>query len=495
MATPYLCANDAEEDRFAPWMHQALRQTPSWLVSMVFHMVLVLTLALMPMSLRGDDGAGAIHAYQEPPQELEELEPLEDEPLEELDLLQEIVSIDSTIADEEPDFSPANDLEAAGLFVEPGEIGPDKVPPGEFKIGKHDGTGTGRGDGGIGGPKGPRVRNIEQPEVLAALKWLTAHQLPNGAWSFAHHLCPTCNGQCRNPGNHKDALHGATAIAILPFLGAAQTHKRGQFKETVGAGLYFLSGAIKLDPMKGGSLHEAGGRMYSHGLASIALCEAYAMTNDRALHNPSQAAINYICYAQDPIGGGWRYEPRQRGDTSVVGWQIMALKSGHMAYLRVPPITIKKSYAFLDSVQANSGANYGYTGPGEGAATTAIGLLCRMYLGWKKDNPALERGVEFLSERGFSRTNMYYNYYATQVMRHYGGEQWDKWNREIRDWLLAMQAKGKGHEAGSWYVGGGHGQTGGRLYCTAMATMILEVYYRYLPIYGDEAVDEEFVIE
>lgn len=64
--------------------------------------------------------------------------------------------------------------------------------------------------------------------------------------------------------------------------------------------------------------------MYSHGIASIVLCEAYAMTHDKGLYTPAQQAINFICYAQDPIGGGWRYSPRQKGDTSVVGWQIMA---------------------------------------------------------------------------------------------------------------------------------------------------------------------------
>ena len=153
------------------------------------------------------------------------------------------------------------------------------------------------------------------------------------------------------------------------------------------------------------------------------------MTRDETLRPPAQQSIDFICYAQDTVGGGWRYQPRTPGDTSVVGWQIMALKSGHMAYLRVPSITVRRAYDFLDSVEADSGAQYGYTSPAEGrAATTAIGLLCRMYLGWKQDEPALIRGVQWLGNRGPSTTDMYYNYYATQVMRHYGGEYWEQWN-------------------------------------------------------------------
>ena len=55
------------------------------------------------------------------------------------------------------------------------------------------------------------------------------------------------------------------------------------------------------------------------------------MTHDRNLLVPARAALNFICYAQDPNGGGWRYQPREKGDTSMLGWQLMALKSGHMA--------------------------------------------------------------------------------------------------------------------------------------------------------------------
>jgi hypothetical protein len=279
-------------------------------------------------------------------------------------------------------------------------------------------------------------------------------------------------------------------MALLPFLGAGQTHQEGQYKETVGRGLAFLVQQMKLGNGMG-DLSDSGGRLYSHGLAAITLCEAYAMTTDQALMQPAQLALNFIVYAQDPIGGGWRYIPQQAGDTSVLGWQLMACKSGHMAYLRVPRKTFQGSSKFLDFVQEQDGALYGYTVPGAGPATTAVGLLCRMYLGWKHDEPALKAGVEYLHQWG-PTDDMYYNYYATQVMRHYGGQYWESWNSKMRDRLVAAQDQ-KEHAKGSWYFPNtAHGDQGGRLYCTSMATMILEVYYRHLPIYGKQAAEEEF---
>ena len=235
--------------------------------------------------------------------------------------------------------------------------------------------------------------------------------------------------------------------------------------------------------------------MYSHGLATICLTEAFAMTKDKKLQKPAQFALDFIMGAQDPQGGGWRYQPKQAGDTSVVGWQMMALKSGYMGYLKVNPATAQNAMKFLDSTQQNY--TYGYTGPGDGPATTAIALLCRMYYGWKRDNPSLSNGVQHVSNMGPSKENMYYNYYATQVMRHYGGDMWKKWNGVMRDQLTNTQIRDENsHQLGSWTPSGkAFSDNGGRLYETAMSIMTLEVYYRHSPIYQTQSVDGPLPLE
>jgi hypothetical protein len=333
-----------------------------------------------------------------------------------------------------------------------------------------------RGEGGT--PQSERA-------VEWGLRWLMAHQREDGSWDFDHNKS-TCRGQCRNPGTEASTT-AATAIALLPFLGAGYTHVEGEYQDVVKQGLYHLVRRARLTP-HGNDLQE--GTMYAQGLSAIALCEAYAMTQDAALKDLAQGSLRFIVYAQDLKGGGWRYAPGQPGDTTVTGWQLMALKSGQMARLEVPTPTLYLVQRFLDSVQSEGGARYGYMTPQPRDTTTAIGLLCRMYTGWQPDHPGLQKGVAYLSQWGPSEDNMYFNYYATQVLHHWGGSDWEKWNRKLRDHLIATQATNS-HEAGSWYFSGGQGQVGGRLYNTALAVMTLEVYYRYMPLYRQQAVGGE----
>ncbi len=371
-----------------------------------------------------------------------------------------------------PDLAPQVNLASAIGPIDP------ELPKinGDTKIGgagaPNAGEGLGLGSGGDGGAFGLRLSaggraagvkagggtRESEYAVELALRWLAEHQNYDGSWLFDHTHNPKCHGACGNAGFTPGKI-AATAMALLPFLGTGQTHLEGQYKRTVEQGLRFLVRSMRIQG-KLGSLWEPGGQMYGHGLASIVLCEAYGMTHDHFLEEPAQKAINFIAEAQDQRGGGWRYRPREPGDTSVVGWQLMALKSAEMAYLHVPHDTMHKAGYFLDSVQSEGGATYGYQDRDRRRpATTAIGLLCRMYLGWDHDNEALQRGVQILDVLGPSTAstrmsnNMYYNYYATQVMHHYGGSMWKRWNEVMRDYLVHSQAMG-GHERGSWYLEG-----------------------------------------
>lgn len=338
--------------------------------------------------------------------------------------------------------------------------------------------------------------------VERALGWIADHQADDGGWSFAHHQI--CNGQCDHPGRFTRARNGATAMGLLPFLGAGYTHQQGEYSDTVDDGLQYLVTHIErpnprsINHASYGSWFEPEGTMYSHALATIAMCEAYAMTGDSTLRAPAQAGLDFLVQAQSKADGGWRYSPGAAGDTSAVGWALMALKSGKIAGLEVPQTTFDRSSSFLNRVSSNRGSTYGYVSPNQNPhglyATSSIGLLCRMYQGWPKQRPGISKGVLSLTKMGPRLDNFYYCYYATQVMHHHGGEPWEQWNARMRDPLIERQFK-VGHARGSWTPNGMPemgGMMGGRLYATSLATMILEVYYRHMPLYTEQALEDDF---
>ena len=119
---------------------------------------------------------------------------------------------------------------------------------------------------------------------------------------------------------------------------------------------------------------------------------------------------------------------------------------------------------------------------------TAAGLLCRMYLDFDDNKGKLSAGIRFLDEHGPEPEGMYYNYYATQVMHHWGGPEWDRWNNVMREFLIRTQVL-EGHATGSWDVADRHGYAGGRLYMTSLALLTLEVYYRHLPLYQKDRIE------
>ena len=322
--------------------------------------------------------------------------------------------------------------------------------------------------------------------VARGLRWITLHQHPNGSWPLdAFDEAPDCNGQCWDTGRIQTGP-GGTALALQALLGAGQTHTHGIYRDAVAGGLQYLVDIQKENrDLRGDTGANAG--MYVQALGTIALADALAMSGDRRLVAPAQNAVDFITASQHDAGG-WRYRPGRPGDTSVIAWQLMAMHSGKAAGLEVSDLSLIGAGFYLDSAQVDQdGAFYSYQ-PGRhfSKVMTAEGLLSRMYLGWQSQNQGLRRGVLRLAEDfppTRSEPNIYYWYYATQVMHHWGGPAWTQWNQQMRNLLVASQST-QGHEAGSWWFQQTpHGRPGGRLYVTALACCTLEVYYRHAPLF------------
>ncbi|MCA9155635.1 MAG: hypothetical protein KDA38_12640, partial [Planctomycetales bacterium] len=357
------------------------------------------------------------------------------------------------------------------------------------------------GDGSGGGRGRPDPATEEAIEL--GLVFLARYQTPDGSWSL----------QSFNEDVALTSDAAATALALLAFQGAGYNHREFKYADVVRRGVDYLvknqaengSLFVPLDDDSNNSVW-----LYSHAIAALALSEAYGMTQDPELREPAQRALDFIIRSQHESRGGWRYSPNYGSDTSVTGWMMMALKSGELAGLDVPDETYQRIDHWLDLAQASKNEphlfRYNPYAPdtptqrhGRYASNTmtSVGLLMRLYLGWRRDEGRMQQGADYLLQNlptlGTSRDpqrDTYYWYYGTQVMFHMGGKYWESWNQALHPLLSETQIQ-QGAMAGSWEPRGPipdrWAPHAGRLYVTTMNLLSLEVYYRHLPLYDDTA--------
>ncbi len=449
---------------------EMLRDSPPWLVSALVHMLAMIIFGLTMMQVNRSADLLLDAGYTD-----DIGDPLKDD----LDLEQQTFEVDDTVltAQDVPIVEdPLATPEISDIMPNPispvGTVTPTTV--GIAFTGREPGMKEAllQASGGTGKTEGA---------VAMALRWLANQQNRNGLWSL------------RGPydgGSGTENVEAATAMALLAFQGAGHTpigDSQDPYNRVVRKGWQALLQRMEED---GRFFHDvpSSHKLYTQAQCTIALCELYAMTGEKEYYDAAQKAVDYCVSIQSPQGG-WRYEPDPSSgdsDMSVTGWFVMALQSARMAGIEVPSHVFERIEAFLDSVAREEGSRYAYRATdGATLPLTAEGLLCRQYLGWSRDDPRLNKGVEYLVENlpAWDKRNVYYWYYATQVLHHMEGKPWREWNEVMRKLLPEHQVK-RGRERGSWEpMGDRWGDSGGRLYVTCLSTYVLEVYYRHLPLY------------
>lgn len=328
--------------------------------------------------------------------------------------------------------------------------------------------------------------------VQAALRWLANNQSPDGRWNAKAHGAgreANISGRDRQ-GAGGSADNAMTGLALLAMLAGGHTHLDGPYQKNVGRGIDYLVESQADDGNLGGraATFEF---MYCHAMATCALSEAFGMTRDERLRAPVLRAIGYTVRAQDSIGGGWRYRPGDAGDTSQLGWQLMALKSAELAGVPISNTTRQGVARYLQSVASGKHGGRASYRPGESPsrAMSAEAIYCWQLLGLPRQHPAENEAVEYLLDEmpGEGDYNLYYWYYATLCMYQLQDARWQQWNHALQTVLIRRQVRQKGPLAGSWDPNGLWDSYGGRVYSTALATLSLEVYYRFLPLYTNVA--------
>ena len=331
--------------------------------------------------------------------------------------------------------------------------------------------------------------------VIAAFHmWLYRHQKEDGSWDSDGFNKRCHRGVCDGAGmSEYDVM--VTSLSTLSFLGHGNTHRIGRFRKCVKKALRWLI----IQQEDDGSIGRNSGRfwMLNHTTATMALCEAYAMTQDIWLREACEKAVGFLLHAKN-AGSGWGFEPKDSSPNSLItGWATLALKSAKSGGISIPQTVFSDIVAFFDSVTDLRGRTY-FSRRGEAAPDllcnaddydslpewTAISALCRIFCGQSRNHPKVKRAINILLrhlplwDNQKRKVNFHYWYFGTYLFFQYGGTPWKRWNRAVKDVLLKNQRR-MGCPDGSWDPVGKWGKFYGRVGTTALGTLTLEIYYRY----------------
>ena len=316
--------------------------------------------------------------------------------------------------------------------------------------------------------------------VHRALEWLSREQRFDGAWQ----------------ASEQDYAIGVTGLSILAFLGAGHGFSSEMFGSTVRRGAQFLLEAQDSE----GCVGDRGVKyMYGHLLATAALAEASGMGAPGKVRKAAQKAVDFLVASQNP-GKGWRYSKRcGDNDTSVTGWAVMALRSAERVGLTFPKSAYAGALAWFDEASSEAGRT-GYVSkngrhsliPGRGEeydfheSLTALAVLGRFLIQKDRKDHRLAFGLQMLAmdlpTDGRLTVDFYYWHVGTLAMFEAGGadgKRWTTWNGAVQSVLLGSQVTA-GDFAGSWAPIDRWTFDGGRVAATALNTLTLETYYRYV---------------
>ncbi len=358
--------------------------------------------------------------------------------------------------------------------------------------------------------------------VEGGLRFLARHQHVIGSW----------DGNERGFGGVVNCEPAYTGLSLLAFLGAGYQGDHGKYCEAIRRASEFLAATQLYDggfPVTGGG-DNSWIYAYLIGMAVWALNESYGLTGDPELAAPAQWGIDYLVRTQTP-GAGWRYGPRYvQSDSSCTSWVLMATKMADMIGLDVAqkswdgvddwlercsyditgeiekPEDLSNDYDHEVGVRRQYEAFTSYfelagkdSSGLQKISMTAVGMVCRFFMGWKRSHPFQIGSANFLLKytpewmAGMNKDQAlawyhYYWYYGTLAMYQMGGKYWRAWNQKIRKMYPERQRQTDDHLNGSWDPDTTV-LNGGRLFSTAMSVLSLESYYRFSPLLGEAGAE------
>jgi hypothetical protein len=327
-----------------------------------------------------------------------------------------------------------------------------------------------RGQGAL--PLPALITPETQKAIDRGLEYLARSQSREGAWRH----------QTGMGGQYPVAM---TALAGLALLSSGSTSTEGKYAPQISRAANFILNSRGKNGLIS-RLEEEGRSMYGHGFSMLFLGQLYGMEDDpekqERIHQMLQAAAALTTRSQSSLGG-WMYTPDMSADEgSVTITQLQGLRSARNAGVAVQKETIDKALGYLEqSARPDGGIAYRAKGGGQSRPPITAAAVACWYNAGQYDNPLAVKALAYVKQKigrspasgGRVWGHRYYAHlYMAQVMWLSGSENWEWYFPSMRDWLLREQAAD-----GSW-TGDGVGKT----YGTAIALVILQIPYGYLPI-------------
>ena len=306
--------------------------------------------------------------------------------------------------------------------------------------------------------------------VIRGLDHLASTQADDGAWI-------TGGGQA-----YPVAMSGLAGTA---FLAHGNTPTRGKYAKTVQATVEFLTRCSTSTGLITGPGQDSGMPMHGHGFALMFLASVYGMiTKDslrRQVADVVRKAVNLTSQGQSSAGG-WTYTPGTGDEGSVTVTQVQALRAAQNAGFLVPKVVIEEAASYLEKCRTREGGIQYSLGSGGGPKLPiSAAAVATLYNAGQFENPIAVDCLkyvwdQFRASEDFNKGggHAYYTHlYASQGFYMAGDAYWDVYFPRTRDQLIAMQ-----QADGSW-----NGDFIGQVYGTSIAVIILQLPYKYLPVF------------
>ncbi|MEC7922144.1 MAG: prenyltransferase/squalene oxidase repeat-containing protein [Planctomycetota bacterium] len=323
-----------------------------------------------------------------------------------------------------------------------------------------------------------RLPDHVTPEIVRMIErgaqYLVRTQNPDGSWN--------------NQGGYGRYPTAMTALAGTGLLATGSTPTRGPYSKAISKAAEFLMNQSRRNGQNNGLFAtpaEQGRSLHGHGFTLLFLAEVYGMEGDparqRRIHDILNRGVRLTERSQSRAGG-WLYTPNQDGDEgSVTVTQIQGLRACQNSGIRVNLKTINRAVRYIEqSANPDGGIRYSI-GAGSSRPPLTAAAVATLYNAGKYDSPLAlkclrycDRTISVHSEINRSWGHYFYTHlYLAQAKYQRGKKEWADYYRTISRRLQSTQAGD-----GSWM-----GDQVGTTYGTAIALIILQLPYRYVPAY------------